>query len=913
MTITTEDNIAGPYAGDGSTVAFATPHFQKNEDIRAILVTNSTGAETVQTLTTHYTLAGALVPDGGTLTMVTPPAVGETLYITVDPEQTQEAIIAASNATTQALDKLTQEIQAIQLDVDRSLKVSESSRLAGPVNTALPATTDRANASLGFSASGDVELRFDGGPVLDASFTYSPTTHAGKYILLDVDSAAVVMTLPDVTTVPDGHNFTVYVNSNLNLASITVAVSGQMRSINGYSTHDEDADTVFIGLSTAEQKSHWVRVERVSNNWRVVGLLRQNSGDDLSYSTGGGGGGGAVDSVVGQTGDVTAAQIATALNSEGDANLMSDAQETKLDGVESGATADQSDGEIETAYNSQVSIISQAEAEAGTATTARRWTAQRVAQAIAALGGGGSSAASGVSVTGTPSNHSPLAANVQAYLDSIDTALGSAGLGTQPTVPDFTVTAATSVADTKTALQAGGWVHFQRDVTQDWNAFGLETNLTNDLLWTMDDGVVIQLDGAADSLADRVLNPRANIKVRGGTFENGGVLFNLHDLDTTASLDCYDVKLSNCGALVFANQPNSNVGARLSNLIVQRCEAGNGASLVNVRCGDGASDNLRCDFALITDNVGFNLSSSFINVAFDDGLGAGNYPSNSLAFTARNQCTGITGAGGSAAAFGYHMSAYETWVSDTDFIANVANGTRSDLEGFYNKSAYVTFINPIGIDAAQSQGMIALKGGLNVARATILGGSLTSTSSLNESGVWYQCSDITIDGLVITGQFGNAAVSGQTSIAFSNHIYRNMKINVTNVPSFGALLHVRGNVDGLTIENNEIISDTAAAGNIDLIKIRAGATLTIADPIVRWNRLKKNNAGTIRGVTFDKDAGGGDITNGRVLDNIMFDLDVGIRTEDQTITLISEGNRGSNVTTPVNNANGSTITTETTF
>lgn len=48
---------------------------------------------------------------------------------------------------------------------------------------------------------------------------------------------------------------------------------------------------------------------------------------------------------------------------------------------------------VETAYNNQVSIVSQAEAEAGTATTARRWTAQRVAQAIAALGGGGGGSA----------------------------------------------------------------------------------------------------------------------------------------------------------------------------------------------------------------------------------------------------------------------------------------------------------------------------------------------------------------------------------------------------------------------------------------------------------------------------------------------------------------------------------------
>lgn len=48
---------------------------------------------------------------------------------------------------------------------------------------------------------------------------------------------------------------------------------------------------------------------------------------------------------------------------------------------------------VETAYNNQVSIVSQAEAEAGTATTARRWTAQRVAQAIAARGGGGGGSA----------------------------------------------------------------------------------------------------------------------------------------------------------------------------------------------------------------------------------------------------------------------------------------------------------------------------------------------------------------------------------------------------------------------------------------------------------------------------------------------------------------------------------------
>ena len=69
-----------------------------------------------------------------------------------------------------------------------------------------------------------------------------------------------------------------------------------------------------------------------------------------------------------------------------------DSQIRTLINVEDGATADQTDGEIETAYNNQVDVVSQAEAEAGTATTVRRWTAERVGQAISALGGGGGGA-----------------------------------------------------------------------------------------------------------------------------------------------------------------------------------------------------------------------------------------------------------------------------------------------------------------------------------------------------------------------------------------------------------------------------------------------------------------------------------------------------------------------------------------
>ena len=51
-------------------------------------------------------------------------------------------------------------------------------------------------------------------------------------------------------------------------------------------------------------------------------------------------------------------------------------------------TTDVTDAAIEAAYNNQVPIITQAEAEAGLLTTVRRITPERIAQAIAALSSG---------------------------------------------------------------------------------------------------------------------------------------------------------------------------------------------------------------------------------------------------------------------------------------------------------------------------------------------------------------------------------------------------------------------------------------------------------------------------------------------------------------------------------------------
>jgi hypothetical protein len=66
----------------------------------------------------------------------------------------------------------------------------------------------------------------------------------------------------------------------------------------------------------------------------------------------------------------------------GNVEVLSAATARSILGIEAGATADQTDGEIETAYNNQVAQVSQAEAEAGAVTSDRRWTPERVKQAI---------------------------------------------------------------------------------------------------------------------------------------------------------------------------------------------------------------------------------------------------------------------------------------------------------------------------------------------------------------------------------------------------------------------------------------------------------------------------------------------------------------------------------------------------
>ena len=90
MTIATTINRVS-YAGNGSTTVFSFPYyFLQNADLVVVKRNNTTGVETTQTITTNYTITGAGLPAGGSVTMLSAPASGETLIIYRDPAKVQD-------------------------------------------------------------------------------------------------------------------------------------------------------------------------------------------------------------------------------------------------------------------------------------------------------------------------------------------------------------------------------------------------------------------------------------------------------------------------------------------------------------------------------------------------------------------------------------------------------------------------------------------------------------------------------------------------------------------------------------------------------------------------------------------------------------------------------------------------------
>jgi len=168
MTVSSTTNRVS-YTGNGVTTAFAFSNpFQAQADLKVLLVLISTGAETLQTITTHYTISGTttngVYASGGTVNMVSAPSALYKLVIYRDPALTQTIDLVENDALPaetleQGLDKSVMVAQRVRELVDRAMSLPDG--FTGTFDTSLPSDIETADAVLKVNAAGDA---FEMGP-----------------------------------------------------------------------------------------------------------------------------------------------------------------------------------------------------------------------------------------------------------------------------------------------------------------------------------------------------------------------------------------------------------------------------------------------------------------------------------------------------------------------------------------------------------------------------------------------------------------------------------------------------------------------------------------------------------------------------------------------------------------------------
>lgn len=145
------------YAGNGTSTAFAVPFYFLANSQLLVTLRSAAGVETIQLLDVNYTVTGAGVLTGGTVTMTVAPATGATVTISRNVPITQTTDFQPNDrlpaeTLEQTVDKLTMICQQLADSSDRALRfpISDTS-----TDTELPTSTARANRYLRFNSSGN--------------------------------------------------------------------------------------------------------------------------------------------------------------------------------------------------------------------------------------------------------------------------------------------------------------------------------------------------------------------------------------------------------------------------------------------------------------------------------------------------------------------------------------------------------------------------------------------------------------------------------------------------------------------------------------------------------------------------------------------------------------------------------------
>ena len=280
--------------------------------------------------------------------------------------------IVSSGGTTPAIS-----ITAATTSAAGSMSASDKSKLDGIESSA---TADQTGAEIKSAYEGEsntnafTDAEKSKLAAIEASADVTDTTNvdaAGAVMNSDNSTAGMGFVVDEdnmasnsATKVPTQQSVKAYVDAN---SSDTTYTAGTGLSLSG-TTFNVDQIALTTVQTAANESAHLALTTQ-------EGDIVVRSDQNKSYVKNSGTAGtmadftelltptGAVLSVNGNTGAITAAQIAAAVEAASDSNTFTDADHAKLNAIEASATADQTDSEIKTAYenNSNTNAFTDAE------------------------------------------------------------------------------------------------------------------------------------------------------------------------------------------------------------------------------------------------------------------------------------------------------------------------------------------------------------------------------------------------------------------------------------------------------------------------------------------------------------------------------------------------------------------------
>ena len=268
MTISTQDSKVN-YQGNGQTTVFQIPFpFLENNQIY-VQKKDAQGNLINYTYGTDYTVTGAGEENGGSVTLNVAPEQGSTISIYRDVPLTQEVDyreneIFPAETHEEALDKLTMEVQQIQEQLDRSVKVDRFSDVDLDifVNEEIERVYDSTD-NIDIVANNINNVNTVGGNIANVN------TVAG-----DIDSVVTTATnVEDVKTVAQN-------KASLNVTAANIAdvktVAKDIASVNTTSTNIEDVKTNATNITDINTNAANIgsinQVADIRNNVTLVAL-----------------------------------------------------------------------------------------------------------------------------------------------------------------------------------------------------------------------------------------------------------------------------------------------------------------------------------------------------------------------------------------------------------------------------------------------------------------------------------------------------------------------------------------------------------------------------------------------------------------------------------------------------------------